>query len=245
MGSVLSSASALVPTVTTAVSIYGDVQEQKRENAAAIAQQQYQQQQADLAYQRAVQEREWELQRRALDEQYRQQEYAQQQLKYQREYEFALQQQQYELEQRAYEERLREWEYNRLALEQQNQLAATMAAQDQQFLQAQQAVAQQQAEIRQSQSASEAERRDSLRRSLASQRAGFGARGIESTGGSGQVVLRGLIEDSETEGEQRRITDKLREQALTQDLDHLYQRNLLERTQLAEAQKFQLLTHLG
>lgn len=245
MGSLVSTATALVPTVTTAVGIYGDVQEQKRENEAAIAQQQYRQQQADIAYQQAVQEREWELQRRALEEQYRQQEYAQQQQRYQQEYDFAFQQQQWELEQRAYEERLREWEYNRLALEQQNQLAATLSQQDQQFLQAQQSVTQQQAEIRQSQANADAERRHDLRRSLAAQRASFGARGIDSTSGSGQVVLRGLIEESETEGEQRRITDQLREQALTQDLDNLQQRNLLERTQLAEAQKFQLLTHLS
>mgnify|MGYP001181142041 CR=1 FL=1 len=126
MGSLVSAAD-IIPTVTTGVGLYQDIRQQEQENAYQQARYQQQQQQADLAYQQALQQREWELQRRALEEQYRQQELAQQQARQQQEYQFALQQQQWELEQRAYEERLRDWELNRLALEQQNSYDALVA----------------------------------------------------------------------------------------------------------------------
>ena len=244
MGSLVSAAD-IIPTVTTGVGLYQDIRQQEQENAYQQARYQQQQQQADLAYQQALQQREWELQRRALEEQYRQQELAQQQARQQQEYQFALQQQQWELEQRAYEERLRDWELNRLALEQQNSYDALVAQQDLGFSQAQQELAQQQAEWQQSSAMAEEERRNDLRRALASQRVSLGPRGVDTASGSGQAVLRGLIEESESEGETRRRTDAIREAGLTQDLANLRQNNLLERTRLAEAQRFQLLTYLG
>ncbi|GEM_PF-2014940 len=244
MGSLVSAAD-IIPTVTTGVGLYQDIRLQEEENAYQQARYQQQQQQADLAYQQALQQRDWELQRRALEEQYRQQELAQQQARQQQEYQFALQQQQWELEQRAYEERLRDWELNRLALEQQNSYDALVAQQDLGFSQAQQELAQQQAEWQQSSAMAEEERRNDLRRALASQRVSLGARGVDTASGSGQAVLRGLIEESEGEGETRRRTDAIREAGLTQDLANLRQNNLLERTRLAEAQRFQLLTYLG
>ncbi|MBV6633319.1 MAG: hypothetical protein KI792_09870 [Alphaproteobacteria bacterium] len=243
MGSLIPSSP--IELVTTGVGLYQDVRTQQQENNFILAQQQQAQQQAQLDYERALQEREWELQRRALEEQYRQQELAQQQALQQQQYDFAVQQQQYELEQRAYDQRLAEFERNRLALDQQNQLAGLIAEQDLNFAQAQANLAQQQTEIQSDQATAEEARRSGLRRAVARQRASLGARGIETTSGSGEAVLLGLINESEAEGDSRRRSDALREQALTQDLANLRQQNLLERTRLAEAQRFQLLTLVG
>jgi colicin import membrane protein len=242
MAGISSLATSILPG---AIGFVQDVQQQQQQNAYVDAQRARAEQDAQIAYQQALQQREWELQRRALEEQYRQQELAQTQAQQQQQYQFALQQQQWELEQRAYDQRRSEWERNRLAYEQKDQLAGLIAQQDLAFTQAQAETQRRQAELAAGAEASESERRSALRRAVARQRVSFGASGIDATGGSGEAVLLGLINNSEDEASQRRRTDALREQALTQDLSNLRQQNLLERTRLAEAQKFQLLTFLG
>lgn len=238
-------ASNILPVAVNAIGFAQDLQQQQQQNAAVEAQRRQAEQEAQQRYQDAVQQQQWELERRALEAQYQQQSQAQQQARQQLEYQYAVQQQQYELAQRAYDQQQRQWQQNRLAQDQQNQLAGLIAQQNLAYSQKAADVANQQAQIRENQAQSEADRQAALRRAVARQRAQFGSSGIGSDSGSGEAVLLGLVNDSTAAGDARKRTDTLREQALTQDLENLNQRNLLERTQLAESQRFQLLTYLS
>ena len=54
--------------------------------------------------------------------------------------------------------------------------------------------------LRRIQSRLDAQRRDQLKRALATQRARFGASGLSSAGGSARAILNGLISESDREG---------------------------------------------
>ena len=81
-------------------------------------------------------------------------------------------------------------------------------------------------------------RRKALKRAMAKQNATRGASGA-GAGGSGEAVLLGLYNESEDEAKQREELDKLRYNALDNDLYTLSERNILEQSQLAEQQRLQ------
>lgn len=83
-------------------------------------------------------------------------------------------------------------------------------------------------------------RRAALKRAVARQRAAFGASGIDTTGGgSAQAVLLGLFDESDAERAQRERLDSFRLGAIDQDVDYQAQRNVLERTHLAQQYQLQ------
>lgn len=84
----------------------------------------------------------------------------------------------------------------------------------------------------------EERRRRALRRSVARRNAQVGASGASRTG-SNEAVLLGLINDSEDEANDNTALDQLRYNAIDNDLSTVRQRNILERTQLAEQQRLQ------
>lgn len=83
------------------------------------------------------------------------------------------------------------------------------------------------------------QRRDSLRRAVARQRAQFGASGVSPASGSGQAVLLGLFEESEEDLAERERIDNLRLSAIGQGLEQQRRANILERTQLQERKKLE------
>ena len=84
--------------------------------------------------------------------------------------------------------------------------------------------------------AADKSRRDALRRAVARQRAAFGAQGLSATDGSGEAVLLGLFDESESERAAREKLDTLRMQALDQENMEHQLINVLQRTQLKEKQ---------
>ncbi len=91
----------------------------------------------------------------------------------------------------------------------------------------------------------EATRKDALKRSVARQRAQFGAQGVGSGGGSSQAVLLGLFEESENERQKREATDALRARAIDKNVAQQSALNILQRTQLAEKNKIKTLSSIG
>lgn len=91
----------------------------------------------------------------------------------------------------------------------------------------------------------ETTRKDALKRSVARQRAQFGAQGVGSGGGSSQAVLLGLFEESEDEREKREATDALRARAIDEGVSQQGALNILQRTQLAEKNKIKTLSSIG
>ncbi len=79
-------------------------------------------------------------------------------------------------------------------------------------------------------------RRAALRRAVARQRASFGTQGISAADGSGEAVMLGLFEESESERSARERLDSLRAQAIDQDLAERRRINVLQRTQMQERQ---------
>lgn len=79
-------------------------------------------------------------------------------------------------------------------------------------------------------------RRLALRRAAARQRAALGAQGLAASDGSGEAVMLGLFEESESERAAREKLDSLRLQALEQDNTERQRINVLQRTQLKERQ---------
>ncbi len=84
-------------------------------------------------------------------------------------------------------------------------------------------------------------RRKALKRAMAKQNAARGASGT-SSGGSGEAVLLGLYNESDEEAKQREELDKIRYNALNNDIYTLSERNILEQSQLAEQQRLQRAT---
>ncbi len=82
------------------------------------------------------------------------------------------------------------------------------------------------------------DRRAALRRAVARQRANFGGSGISSAdGGSAEAVLLGLVNESETELQQRSALDRVKTAALDLDETQTRSLNLLQTTQLQQRQK--------
>lgn len=73
----------------------------------------------------------------------------------------------------------------------------------------------------------EADRRDALKRALAKQKAAFGAQGIDTSDGSGQSVLLGLLQESDEDQNYNNRLNRLKRTALAQQTDQKRQRNLL------------------
>jgi colicin import membrane protein len=111
-----------------------------------------------------------------------------------------------------------------------DQLAAQQAANTQ--------IAQQNADLKREEIAARADadnrrRQNALKRSVAKQRAQFGASGIGAqAGGSGEAVLLGLFDQSEEDKNEAAALDQLRFKALDNDLASKRTLNLLQAQQL-------------
>jgi len=80
-------------------------------------------------------------------------------------------------------------------------------------------------------------RRERLRRALATSRARLGSQGVGSARGSGEAVLRGLLEEGkETDGEERDLS-----QGRIDDINRRYRRNLLESAEARSRQRLDAL----
>ncbi len=83
----------------------------------------------------------------------------------------------------------------------------------------------------------ERERRKSLKRAVARQRASFGASGVSSGDGSSEAVLLGMFEESDDDRKSRERLDNVRLLSIDQSVGSKKRVNTLERTQLAEKKK--------
>ncbi|HYH18037.1 MAG TPA: hypothetical protein VD995_05410 [Azospirillum sp.] len=90
--------------------------------------------------------------------------------------------------------------------------------------------------------ADERRRRDALRRAMARSRASLGGQGVSAADGSGEAILLGLVNETDTEGKEAARVDQLKRQAIQQEIDNRRRRNLLEQAQLAERQRLEFLS---
>jgi colicin import membrane protein len=110
--------------------------------------------------------------------------------------------------------------------------------------QAQQAdIATRRAQIETSAASDEAARLKALRKTVGRTRASLGAGGGGTSDGSGEAVLLGLVADTNQSQQEADATDRLRSQALAQEVTDTQKRNLLERSQLAEKQRLELFSN--
>lgn len=110
--------------------------------------------------------------------------------------------------------------------------------------QAQQAdVATRRAQIESSAASDEAARLKALRKTVGRTRASLGAGGGGTSDGSGEAVLLGLVADTNQSQSQADAIDRLRTQALSQEVADTRTSNLLERSQLAEKQRLELFSN--
>ena len=86
--------------------------------------------------------------------------------------------------------------------------------------------------------AEEDRRRDALRRAIARQNVNRGAGGV-SKSGSNEAILLGLYNESGEDRSYNKSLDQLRYNTIDSGLYDLNQRNVLERTQLAERQRLE------
>ena len=110
-----------------------------------------------------------------------------------------------------------------------NQLAATQALEEAQS--AEQA-ALKTAEIQAESAADKAARKAALKKAVASRKAGFGAQGVASDGGSSEAVLLGQLKESEREQDEEDATTALKRAAIEQNLAQEKALNVLQRSQL-------------
>ena len=123
---------------------------------------------------------------------------------------------------------------------QQRQLLQDQATADR----AQQAdIATRRAQIETSAASDEAARLKALRKTVGRTRASLGAGGGGTSDGSGEAVLLGLVADTNQSQQEADVTDRLRSQALAQEVTDTQKRNLLERSQLAEKQRLELFSN--
>ncbi|MEM7679494.1 MAG: hypothetical protein AAF182_00620 [Pseudomonadota bacterium] len=88
--------------------------------------------------------------------------------------------------------------------------------------------------------ADERERRNALKRVVASQQARFGAQGVgANSSGSVQAVLLGAFDESEEERQNREQLNRIRTRALDQSESQLSSINILQRSQLEERQRLE------
>lgn len=90
--------------------------------------------------------------------------------------------------------------------------------------------------------AAEQRRLAALRQAVSKTRAGLGARGVTAQDGSGEAILLGLTNSSETERKDAQATDQLKRAAIQQSLDEAKRRNLLELSQLADRQRLEYMS---
>ena len=110
--------------------------------------------------------------------------------------------------------------------------------------QAQQAdIATRRAQIETSAANDEAARLKALRRTVGRTRASLGSRGGGTSDGSGEAVLLGLVADTNQDQQEAAATNRLRTQALAQEVTDTQKSNLLERSQLAEKQRLELFSN--
>ncbi|UEM02617.1 hypothetical protein JL101_021940 [Skermanella rosea] len=127
-------------------------------------------------------------------------------------------------------------------------LRETHALQTRQLLQGQEAAAEAQradietrrAQIQASAEADEAARRDALRRAVGRSRASLGTWGGGTADGSGEAVLLGLVNRTDADSRNAQAVERLRGQALSQEVEDSRRRNLLDQSQLAERQRLEL-----
>jgi hypothetical protein len=104
-------------------------------------------------------------------------------------------------------------------------------------------VATRRAQIETSAASDEAARLKALRKTVGRTRASLSTRGGGTSDGSGEAVLLGLVADTNQSQQEADATDRLRTQALSQEVTDTQKRNLLERSQLAEKQRLELFSN--
>lgn len=104
-------------------------------------------------------------------------------------------------------------------------------------------VALRRAQIESSAASDEAARLKALRKTVGRTRASLGAGGGGTSDGSGEAVLLGLVADTHRNQQEADATDRLRTQALAQEVAATQKSNLLERSQLAEKQRLELFSN--
>ena len=241
----LNLAADLLPGAITAAQTVKDYQSYQADKEADKIKYQRQQQEYERNYQEQLARQEYERQKRAIDDQNDRARALADQQKAQQDAQQEREKQQYELQQRADDAQQRQFNQTKLAYSQKQDLSQLIQRQDLDFAAASNDSATRQQQIQLDAANNEAARQSALRRAVARQRATFGARGITTDSGSTEAVLLGLYKDSDADRIQSEKLDRIRQNALADDLTTKRQRNLLERTQLAEAQKFQLLTYRG
>ncbi len=97
------------------------------------------------------------------------------------------------------------------------------------------------AKIRQDTAADAKNRKAALRRAIASKKAGFGAQGVSSSGGSSEAVLLGMIKDSDEDRLESYNVNSLKLAAINQDLEQERALNVLQRTQMQKKNNLSML----
>lgn len=95
-------------------------------------------------------------------------------------------------------------------------------------------------QIQQSRQASERERRDALRRALATQRARYGAQGIGAAGGSADAVLAGMAAEAQRQAAEARDLAETRMSQIRNQVAWQNRKNLLDASQFASRSAFNL-----
>ena len=88
----------------------------------------------------------------------------------------------------------------------------------------------------------ERRRVDALRRTVARTRAALGSNGVSAADGSGEAILLGVVKDSAAERTEAEGADRLKREAIQQEVDNVHRRNLLEQAQLAERQRLEFMS---
>ena len=104
-------------------------------------------------------------------------------------------------------------------------------------------IATRRAQIETSAASDEAARLKALRRTVGRTRASLGAGGGGTSDGSGEAVLLGMVADTNQNQQEADAIDRLRTQALSQEVADTQKSNLLERSQLAEKQRLELFSN--
>lgn len=237
MGALSSVVSAAVPVATSALTNYQQQQYRTQTNAAEY-QYKAQSDAADRVYQEQLQERRYAEERQARLEAQQQAE-RERQLQWQREDQLRREDQERERQAQAEQRRSgMAW-----LTQSQNLEAGQLRARRDAELQAADADARTRvAAIAQQSAEDERRRRDALRRAMGRTRADLGGQGVSAADGSGEAILLGLVGDAEAESGAATQADRLKRQAIQQELDNARRRNLLEQAQLAQKQRLDFMS---
>ena len=226
MGALSSVVSAAVPVATSALTNY---QQQQYRTQTNVADRAYEQQQLERRY---AEERQARLEAQQQADRERQ-------LQWQREDQLRREEQERESQAQAAQRRAdMAWltgAQNLEASQVRVRQDATMQANDADARTRVAAIAQQSAE-------DERRRRDALRRAMGRTRADLGGQGVSAADGSGEAILLGLVGDTEAESGAAAQADRLKRQAIQQELDNARRRNLLEQAQLAQKQRLDFMS---